>query len=179
MRLLGQTTHGMYHDDGSDVHEDVLHAVYGTTRHQPRRRRHQTGARHPPEEEDSDSPDEDDDEDGQEIRQENQVPFGLDAQVRHDPIEVANHASPFPDPELALEYLQAVDILVDTPGIPEGYGMDPDYEYEVFESIRSGRRGRKELTVELPAHIWLPRLERWIKALHLLNSLVFAEENDQ
>ncbi|KAI1791268.1 hypothetical protein LXA43DRAFT_889400, partial [Ganoderma leucocontextum] len=168
MRLLGQTTHGVYRDDGADVHEDVLHAVYGTTEQHPRRLSHQTGAGHPPEEEESD----DDDAPQQNVPS---IPFGQDAHIRHEPVPVADHRSPFDDAEAEWQFLESVQILVDTPGVPEGYGIDAEYEYEVFEMIRSGRRGRKELTIELPPHIWLPRTELWVKALHLLNSIVFSE----
>ena len=172
MRFLGQTTEGIYADDGVDIHPDILHESYGTTANSVPRRAHQSGAGHPPEEE-SDS-----EEDGHSLR--TQVADAQQSQIRHDAIEVPSSASPFTDdPELEAKFFAALDTLQSHPGLPPGYGLLPEEMeegYEVMEVIRSGRRGRKELVVDLPEIVWRPRAELWGKALYLLNAFLYGFE---
>jgi hypothetical protein len=62
--------------------------------------------------------------------------------------------------------------------IPEGYGVLPseweDGTYLSYETIKSGRRGAKELNVALPDHIWRPRSILWAQGLDLLHRILFA-----
>ena len=179
MRFLAQTTEGIYEDDGANVHPDSLHEFYGTTERSVRRHPHQTGAGHPPEEEEDESlpPN----------------PFYLDSlqtriadtqqsHIRHDPVDVPDSRSPFSeDDDLEQTFFAALYALSDEPGLPEGYGLLPQEMangYEVVEVIHSGRRGRKELSIDLPEQIWRPRTELWGKALHLLNTILYTVEND-
>ncbi|KAI1783287.1 hypothetical protein LXA43DRAFT_903869 [Ganoderma leucocontextum] len=177
MRFLAQTTEGIYEDDGADIHPDILHESYGTTSESVNRRRvHQTGAGHPPEEEESENEQQD------LTSLEDRIADAQQSQIRHEAIDVPNGASPFADDhDLEEKFFAAFNILSQSPGLPSGYGLLPEEMedgYEVMETIRSGRRGRKELVIDLPEVIWRPRAELWGKALHLLNTLLYSLDND-
>ncbi|OBZ70899.1 hypothetical protein A0H81_09541, partial [Grifola frondosa] len=170
MRILGQTANGIYVDDGADVHPDILHEFYGTTS-SPRQHGHRpTGAGHPPEEEEdsegSDSP---------EVELSQHIANTQQPNIRHEPIDVPNHSNPFATEELRQQYFAALNILRHEHSLPAGYGLLPEEQengYEACETIRSGRRGRRELEVELPEHVWCPRVELWGQALHLMNYIL-------
>ncbi|KAJ3804866.1 hypothetical protein F5876DRAFT_52758, partial [Lentinula aff. lateritia] len=47
-------------------------------------------------------------------------------------------------------------------------------EYPAFEFIKTGKRGRKELRIDLPHSIWMPRAIQWGQYLHIMNHLLFS-----
>lgn len=109
----------------------------------------------------------------EEINQETQ------GEIRHEPIPTPDHNSPFDDEELIL-FTQALQNLRGNGELPPGYGLHPeewgDLGYPACGTIRAGRRGRKELQIALPDHIWRPRAERWGTALYLMNQIMFSKE---
>lgn len=179
MRFLAQTTQGIYADDGADIHPDILHESYGTTSSSIHRHSHQSGAGHPPEEEESESED-------NVLPIEAHIADAQQAQIRHEAVDVPGSASPFADYPLNLQleatFFAALSELSHIHDLPGGYGVLPEEMeggYEVMETIRSGRRGRKELVIDLPEIVWRPRAEIWAKALHILNTLLFSLHDDE
>ncbi|OCH85756.1 hypothetical protein OBBRIDRAFT_739382 [Obba rivulosa] len=168
LRFIGQTKSGIYIDDAEDMHPDILHQFYGTTIAQPHRHAGQTGAGHPSDEEESDISDSEDLPTRIANQQQNQI--------RHDPVPVPDHESPFADEQDTELFFMVWAAIQNEPRLPNGYGVLPEEgQYEAEEIIRTGRRSRKELVVSLPAEVWEPRVWRWCKALALLNRMLFSE----
>lgn len=87
-------------------------------------------------------------------------------------MQVPPSESPFVSPDdlnvfqIALAAVGSEDI------VPEGYGLlEDEWEedaYSTIEVINSGRRGRREIVVGLPEHVWRPRAVLWEQALDVL-----------
>ncbi|KZS99414.1 uncharacterized protein LAESUDRAFT_668019, partial [Laetiporus sulphureus 93-53] len=158
MRFLGQAANGIYVDDGTDIHPDVLHELYGMARTPVHRRRGQTGAGHPPEEEESENED-DAIVDGPTADISEQIAAAQQGNVRHDPVDVPAHASPFADEATETLLFNALAAVRGDGFLPAGYGVLIGEEIDAYdheEAIRLGRHGTKELIVTLPEHIWRP-----------------------
>ncbi|KAJ7041723.1 hypothetical protein C8F04DRAFT_946730 [Mycena alexandri] len=159
IRFLGQTTEGVYRDDPLDgLHPDVISRYYGVAGPRLRRSRHRTGAGASEEDEDED---ETDSEPTPEEALENQIEDDLAQNMRHQPIKVARHHSPFQDLDAENTFLELLDNMLSHPNIlPEDYGILEDEwdgnNYPEVESIRPGTSG-KELLVILPRAFWFPR----------------------
>lgn len=56
--------------------------------------------------------------------------------------------------------------------VPHGYYLlEGEWEegtYPSVEILRSGQRGRREITIALPDSVWRPRAEMWARAIDLL-----------
>ncbi|KAJ7705169.1 hypothetical protein B0H16DRAFT_1827476, partial [Mycena metata] len=170
IRFLGQTTEGVYRDDPLDgIHPDAINRYYGVAGPRLRRARHHTGAGVSEEDDDED---ETDYEPTPEELRENQIEADLAQNIRHQPIKVARHRSPFQDLDSENTFLEILDDLLSHPDIlPEDYGILEDEwdedNYPEVESIRPGTSG-KELLVILPRADWFPRAAQWAQALDLL-----------
>ncbi|KZT08990.1 uncharacterized protein LAESUDRAFT_648087, partial [Laetiporus sulphureus 93-53] len=96
--------------------------------------------------------------------------------VRHDPVAVPTHASPFADEATETLFFNALAAVREDGLLPAGYGVrvgeDVD-AYENEEAIRLGCRGTKELIITLPKYIWQPRAELWAQGLHLITYLLY------
>ncbi|KAJ3911761.1 hypothetical protein F5877DRAFT_54926, partial [Lentinula edodes] len=98
---------------------------------------------------------------------------------RHEPVPTLKHNSPFlgrPDKlwlfcEAIEEFDYAKVILVNY------YLRSEEWEnrdYPTFEIIPSGRRGTKELHIDLSYTIWFPRAIQWGQYPHIMNHLLFS-----
>ncbi|KAJ7211374.1 hypothetical protein GGX14DRAFT_362931 [Mycena pura] len=165
IRFLGQLTEGVYrHDPLDGIHPDAINRYYGVQGPRLRRSRNQTGAGIT-----SDDETEEDDGDGDtepnfEEELENQIQADLAQNIRDEPVKVANHRSPFKNPELEAHFLGRLEELLADPSIlPEDYGVLEDEweaeDYPEIEAFRPGKTG-KELTVILPRVHWFPRAIR-------------------
>jgi hypothetical protein len=67
--------------------------------------------------------------------------------VRHDPIDVPSHDSPF-NPELEANFFKALEEVQAQNVVPEGFDLDIN-DYPARESIHLGRGG-KRISVILP-----------------------------
>ncbi|KAJ6597751.1 hypothetical protein DFH09DRAFT_1304518 [Mycena vulgaris] len=150
LRFLGQTTEGIYrHDPLDGIHPDAISRYYGVA------------------EEDSDP-----EEATAEEQLENQIEADLAQNIRHQPVKVARHHSPFEEHQSEDDFLDLLDALLAQPGmLPEDYGILEDEweeeDYPEIEIIRPGTSG-KEMVVILPRTEWFPRAARWAQALDLL-----------
>lgn len=74
-------------------------------------------------------------------------------------------------------FQKGLKILRDTGDIPSGYGALPDElgsdGWDEYEHIVIGSNGRT-YPIELPTHIWEPRMRLWAQALYVLNSVMFS-----
>jgi hypothetical protein len=175
MFLLGKTEHGVYRDELSGVHPDVISQYYGVDRAERVRVPGQTGAGHPPDEEPGLDIDELEWEDVEE-----QIAVDQDSNFHHEAVAVPKHTNLFNSAEAEDIFKQAFNIVVEQGILPEGYGLLQedwdDGEYPSFEMIRSGRRSGKELRIALPDFIWRRRAEVWGQALDLVNRLTYMNE---
>ncbi|KAJ7218883.1 hypothetical protein B0H12DRAFT_1271765, partial [Mycena haematopus] len=175
IRFLGQVTDGVYQDDPLDgIHPDAINRYYAVEGHRLRRSRNQTGA--------GTSVDEGDDEEddnvqpSEEEQLENQIEGDLAHNIRHQPVKVAKHRSPFKNAEFEKYFMSQLEDLLAEPGIlPEEYGVrEEEWEgddYLEIEVFRPGTKG-KELSIILPRDIWFPRAVRWAQGLDLLSRVL-------
>ncbi|KAJ7261036.1 hypothetical protein C8J57DRAFT_1072144, partial [Mycena rebaudengoi] len=178
MRFLGQTTEGLYRQDPLDgIHPDAINRYYGVSGPRRRRHRHQTGAGYPSDEEESEAesmdaayqPD---------LREqlENHIEAHHAENIRHNPVKVARHKSPFTSTEHEAAFLEVLHELLASPGDPpEDYGVLEDEweedDYPEIEAIRTGTNG-KEILVVLPRRDWFPRVVQWARALDLMTRIL-------
>jgi hypothetical protein len=136
-----------------------------------RRSRHETGAG-------ITSDDDDTSEDGGDANPtteellENQIEGDIAQNIRHQPVKVARHHSPFEDPDVQDNFLELLDEVLSQPEhLPDDYGILEDEweddDYPEIESIKPGTNG-KELIIVLPRAEWFPRAAQWVQALDFL-----------
>ncbi|KAF8201941.1 hypothetical protein K438DRAFT_1799663 [Mycena galopus ATCC 62051] len=181
MRLLGQTTEGVYKDPMDGIHPDAINRYYGVDGALRRRHRGQTGAGHASDEDDGSDDEIDHNGSHEELevdmeeRLENQIAEDQARNIRHAPIKVARHGSPFEDDEVESEFLELLELVLFQDDLPDDYGVIPaewdDTDYPEAESIRTGTKG-KELLVILPRDEWFHRAVQWAQALDLLNRVL-------
>jgi hypothetical protein len=182
MRFLAQTTEGVYRSDPLDgIHPDAINRYYGVAGLPRRRRRNQTGAGHAS---DDDSASEESD-DGLEPRDldgelENRIGDDQAGNIRHAPVKVARHESPFQTNEQEDMFFSLIQAITAHDELPEDYGIQPDEwdgkHYPEVEVIRPSTRG-KEIPVVLPKETWFPQAVRWVQALDLLSRILSQLED--
>ncbi|KAJ7769152.1 hypothetical protein DFH07DRAFT_736053, partial [Mycena maculata] len=175
LRFLGQTTEGLYADPLDGIHPDAINRYYGVEG--ARQRRHgATGAGHALDDEGDLEHSDDDSELDPEEELENQIQADQAGNIRHSPVKVARHKSPFEEPEQEAAFLELLDVVLSQPEVqPEDYGVLEeeweDEDYPETETIHTGTNG-KELVVVLPRDDWLPRAVQWAQALDLFNRVL-------
>ncbi|KAJ7088488.1 hypothetical protein B0H15DRAFT_780646 [Mycena belliarum] len=182
MRFLGQTTQGMYRqdlvtdqDDPLDgIHPDAINRYYGVAGPRLRRGRHQTGAGIASDDDDNEdgSQDNDDPEPTLEEQLENRIEEDLARNIRHQPVKVARHHTPFRDADVEHNFLDLLQDIIEQPAmLPEDYGVLEDEwdgdDYPETEIIKPGTSG-KELVIILPRAVWYPRAVKWAQSLDFL-----------
>ncbi|KAJ7223353.1 hypothetical protein GGX14DRAFT_352040, partial [Mycena pura] len=181
MRFLGQTTEGIYHHDPLDgIHPDSINRYYDVAGARRHRNRHQTGAGIASDEEEDSEPDTDTEPTPEEAL-ENQIESDLAENIRHTPVKVARHQSPFEDAEEEQDFLELLKEVLETDSLPEDYGiLEDEWEeenYPEIETIRPGRRA-KELVIVLPRREWFPRAVQWTQALDFMTRYLHDREED-
>ncbi|KAJ7742003.1 hypothetical protein DFH07DRAFT_870069 [Mycena maculata] len=182
IRFLGQTTQGIYAVDPLDgIHPDAIKRYYGVEGAGRRPRNGQTGAGHASDDEEENEDSDNDIEPDLEEELENQIQEDQAQNIRHAPVKVARHHSPFEEREDEAAFLELLDIVITQPDVlPEGYGILPDEwedeDYDEIETIRTGTNG-KELVVVLPRVEWFLRAAKWVQALDLLTRVLSEMDN--
>lgn len=181
IRFLGQLTEGVYrHDPLDGIHPDAINRYYGVAGRRLRRSRNQTGAGIASD----DEAEEDSDEDQPSVEEEleNQVQADITRNIRHQPVKVAKHRSPFKDAELEVHFLAVLEDHLAQPDLPDDYGILEDEweeeDYPEIEIIRPGTKG-KELAVILPRDYWFPRAVRWVQGLDLMTRVLHELEESE
>ncbi|KAJ7497850.1 hypothetical protein B0H11DRAFT_1715680 [Mycena galericulata] len=182
MRLLGRTTEGVYKDPLEGIHPDSINRYLGVLGRKQHRGPNQTGAGHPMDD------DNDSDEEDPEIH--NDVEAGIENRVsrdqahniRHAPIKVARHQSPFENADQEAMFSDLLQVILDAEGdLPEDYGVREEEwdgeDYPETEVIRPGTRG-KEIVVVLRREEWFPRAIQWVQALDIMTR-VLSQLDDQ
>jgi hypothetical protein len=165
LRFVRQTEHGIYIDDCTGLHPDIINEYYGTTSARIHRQRGQTGAGHPPEEQVNDIAE--------------QIAEDQDGNVRHDAIPVPRHESPFDSDQTEAVFFDMLNRAHTEGLVPIGYGVtanEMEGGWEQFEMIQTGRRRRNGFSVDIPEDLWLPRARLWVQGLHLMNQILFRQE---
>lgn len=169
MRFLSETKHGLQ-EDQPGVHPNVLNRYYGVDGPTRTRSSQDTGAGHPDDEGTSDEASYQDLED--------RIAGDQDPEVRHDPIDVPQHSSPFKSAETEKLFCVALRELQQQEFIPEEYGVAPAEwiggVYPDTEMIPLGRAGR-EIPVKLPVTIWWPKAAAWAQGHALMFQLLEEE----
>ncbi|KAJ7764734.1 hypothetical protein B0H16DRAFT_1413551 [Mycena metata] len=165
LRFMGQLNNGVYADPVDKLHPETIERYYGVEGPVRIRRPGHTGAGHP------------EDEDESEEYLNNAVAEDLAHNIRHPPVKVARHSNPFHSAEIEAGFFGALAEIVRCGILPNGYGVVQDEwedaTYPVMEAINPGTRGR-EIIVELPRDIWLPRAILFAQGLDTMHrSLAF------
>ncbi|KAJ7117577.1 hypothetical protein C8R44DRAFT_536122, partial [Mycena epipterygia] len=172
---LGQLMKGVYrHDPLDGIHPDAINRYYSVAGPRLHRSRNQTSAGI-----DSDDELEEDQAEHEpsiDEQLENQVQADVVQNIRHQPVKVAKHRSPFEDNELEAHFLGLLQDLIAQPGVlPEDYGILEeeweDEDYPEIEIICPGAKD-KEMAVILPRTYWFLRAARWAKALDLMTRVL-------
>ncbi|KAJ3712637.1 hypothetical protein C8R42DRAFT_615362 [Lentinula raphanica] len=175
-RWLGMIRNGVYMDaddcEGLDV--AAIEAFYGTAGNPQIRSNGQTGAGQlddedvslPPSPSSSDNSDSEDDL--------GLGPIAMD-QFLPKAVKTPRHDCPFTDDEYAV-FTEAIQVAGEQKILPHGYGVRPeewdnDY-YPSIEVICSGRKGGKEISVQLPCFVWQPRAELWALGLSIMDRIL-------
>ncbi|KAJ7635201.1 hypothetical protein FB45DRAFT_670811, partial [Roridomyces roridus] len=170
IHFLGQLTEGVYREDPLDgIHPDAINRYYSVEGRCLRRSRDQTGAGVSADEGQEDS----DREEVEEVEElENHIAADLNSNIRHAPVKVARHFSPFKNAHVEQQFLLLMEsVLAEVEHAPGGYGvLSEEWEEEEYPEIEvfcPGTRG-KEVTAILPRGIWYPRAVAWARSLDLL-----------
>jgi hypothetical protein len=162
------------------IHPDAINRYYGIAGPPRQRSQRETGAGHVSDD-DGDTDGESDHEPDVQEELENQIQADQAQNIRHAPIKVARHHSPFEEEEHERSFLELLAIILSQPNVvPDDYGVLPEEwasnDYPETETIRTGTNG-KELVVVLPRAEWFPRAIQWAQALDLLNRVLYELEN--
>ncbi|KAJ3863520.1 hypothetical protein EV359DRAFT_42982, partial [Lentinula novae-zelandiae] len=91
------------------------------------------------------------------------------------PVKTPRHICPLTNKEMAI-FNEALQLAVAQGIVPVGYGICPeewkDNHYPSIEIIQTGRKGAKEISVQLPDFIWRPRAHLWTLGLNILEHIV-------
>ncbi|KAF9246834.1 hypothetical protein BU15DRAFT_69696 [Melanogaster broomeanus] len=165
MRFMGQLEHGLYMEDEITLHPGVLNHYYGSNEHQ-----HEDNS----EGSDADWEDlEDEGDAGHHADLPSRIAEEQAVQFLHEAAEVPGQTNPFDHQDLENTFMQALNVVQELGHIPSEFGIrEEEWDqdgYSEMETIKSGRRGRRELIVELPHSIWYPRSVRWCQALEVIS----------
>lgn len=190
LRLLGQTTQGIYAEDPLEgVHPEILERYCGVNGQEQRRPPGQTGAGHPEDEEVDDAygnqagnTSEDEDEDHELLFTddvERSIAQDQQRNIRHDPIKVKRSRNPFTTEQGPVDLITILSAAWAHGIIPNGYGvLEAEWNgdhYPETETIKFGKK-RRELEVILPTGMWLERAILWAQALDIMVRLVEIEK---
>ncbi|KAJ3871876.1 hypothetical protein F5051DRAFT_340235, partial [Lentinula edodes] len=183
MHLIGRLEHGEYEDDCNGLDPTIIGRYYGVEDEEDNIEHNSS---------DSDSGSDIDNTDGVEAEDistytssssdetqnlPDHILKDVQSQFHHAPVWVPKHKNPF-STKLQRKVFNdcLVEVLESDAGLPSGLGIRQDeWEeegYPIFETLKSGRRGTKELRIPLPLEDWLPRAEVWVKALTLMNNIM-------
>ncbi|KAJ7685825.1 hypothetical protein B0H17DRAFT_1013903 [Mycena rosella] len=183
MCFLGQTTQGVYRSDPLDgIHPDAINRYYGVHGPHSDRHRNQTGAGHASDDDEgSDRSSDEGDPDDVEVVLENRIGQDQERNIRHAPIKVARHESPFDNAEQEVLFMVLLRDVFELGELPEHYGVrDEEWEtddYPEMEIIRPGTRG-KEIPIVLLRDEWFPRAVKWVQALDVMSRVLSQVEAD-
>ncbi|KAF8590164.1 hypothetical protein K439DRAFT_1612164 [Ramaria rubella] len=153
---------------------------------------HQTGAGYPSDESDDKSVSSDtdldsdseessslDNEEGEDFKTNEiqcRIATDIHVNVHPKPVKTPQSASPFRHPGQEAIFFAALNDIQMAHLIPPGFGLKASEwengEYPSYELMMFGHR-KKEISVELPASIWLPHAIAWGQALHCMQSFIF------
>jgi len=119
-------------------------------------------------------------EDDQDCLLQSQIAADIHANINHKPVKAPPSKSPFGEPVHEALFFTALNDITTAGLIPIGYGLTPqewdDDGYPTIELTTYGCR-KKEIVVELPAGVWLPRAVAWGQGLHVMQTLMYTLAN--
>ena len=198
MLLNGILEHGTYlesnhQDDCTGLNLDQILQSYGVNGTVRQQEKGQTGAGHSSEDlidivsnPHIDSDDENDFEIdserlksvfGGKIAESSHCDSVYDSEFNAEAVKVPRVVDPFSDSPLCREIFErSFGQVCQQKIIPSGYNIlidewDDSDSYPSYWFIKSGRRGTRQLKVDLPDEIWHPRGEKWVQALDVYNHI--------
>jgi hypothetical protein len=182
LRFIGKTLHGVYdEDDCEGVDPVVIDQLYGTHGTRIVRREGQTGAGHPDDDiEDEDVSDSSSDDESSVDLTETMGEFAariaaeVRKNVRHEPVRVARHSSPFPTEKVHVLFCETLERVREEGIVPINYGIcEDEWEdgYPPYEILGIGKRAQGQLRISLPDDVWRPKALLWCQALDVLTRI--------
>jgi hypothetical protein len=180
LRFIEKTVHGIYHeDDCSGVDPAVIDQFYGTHGRRTVRRAGQTGAGHAANDDINNELSDvttSSDEETSELAETMgefvaQIAVAVKKNLRHEPVNVARHSSPFPNKQFYDLFTETLQMVCAEGVVPPNYGIcEDEWEdgYPPYEILQVGKGAKKELRISLPDNIWRPRALLWCQALDVL-----------
>jgi hypothetical protein len=99
--------------------------------------------------------------------------------VRHEPIDVPKHESPFSTPAAEQIFRDALTAVQMEGIIPTGFGVaEPEREDGIYSETQKIEVGRKDVQVGLPFAVWWPRAVAWAQGLELMVNIQAVERGD-
>ncbi|KAF7351930.1 Integrase catalytic domain-containing protein [Mycena venus] len=99
--------------------------------------------------------------------------------VRHEPIDVPKHESPFKSEEAAEIFSAALADVKAAEIIPQHLGVSPaEWEEGGYPETEMVKAGRKDVEITLPFPVWWPRAVAWAQGLELLSKIQAVENGD-
>lgn len=96
--------------------------------------------------------------------------------IRHAAIKAPKTTNPFITVELEALFMESLTELEALEHIPHGYGLTVEERngepYPVSETIRSGKKGTREIEVLLSTEIWWKRALLWARGHELLSRAI-------
>ncbi|KAF8587642.1 hypothetical protein K439DRAFT_1337615, partial [Ramaria rubella] len=176
--FFGETISGKQTDEFTEIHPDILNR-YCSTHGKERLHKHgDTGAGNPLDEASTDSEGTSGSEEA-DSETEDTVSESSDRNIKHDAVKVAHWKNPFAhNPELEASFQEALEAALQDDAVPEHlYVWEEEWEsgeYPTHKALKCGSKGR-ELIVELPLGIWLPRAVAWAQALFLMTDFMLQD----
>ncbi|KZP06933.1 hypothetical protein FIBSPDRAFT_763598 [Athelia psychrophila] len=150
--FLGQARLGVYKDECASIHPDIISTYYGV---------HCKIINCGPDLAD-------------EINEDVADHIAADQQthVCHEAIKVPVYGNPFMDEATEAKFWQLLAQMVEGDIVPEDVGLHShkwnDRQYPLFEVLRVGNRGTKEVQISLEEAVWQQRAKLWGQAMTAL-----------
>ena len=133
----------------------------------------------PPERDDGEDDGEEGDDDTEEDDIASRIARSQRRNLRHAAVEVMSSNSPFDgDAEMEAAFWAAVRDAEEQHWLPDGFDIKPeDWErlgwagYPESAELKIGRK-QKSFVLSLPSAIWLPRAQRWSRALYIMSAFM-------
>ncbi|KAJ7096141.1 hypothetical protein C8R44DRAFT_644623, partial [Mycena epipterygia] len=99
--------------------------------------------------------------------------------IRHEPIDVPKHSSPFSTVEAEELFSQALSTVQAEGIVPVGLGVaEAEWEGGIYSEVEVIKVGRKDSEVDIPFSVWWPRAVAWVQGLELMVRVQAAENGD-
>ncbi|KAJ3531850.1 hypothetical protein NMY22_g7983 [Coprinellus aureogranulatus] len=89
--------------------------------------------------------------------------------VHHNAVPVPSNGNPFPSDEATTTFMAALNSVIDSRVIPDGfYLLEDEWDGVRYPTSEPIRVARKDVDIPLPFEVWYPRAVMWAQGLRLM-----------